>query len=176
MSPVSFLASVVALPKKGMPVRIEADEPARAALAEAHGLVSVESFLADLVVSTWRADGVRVAGRVEADIVQNCVVTLEPLASRVEEEFDVVMAPEGSRLLRPDAGEGGEILLDPEGPDSPDSFSGNQIDVGALAEEHFALGIDPYPRKQGVELENETGGEAEKGPLFDQLKRLTGRD
>ena len=29
----------------------------------------------------------------------------------------------------------GEILVDPEGPDAPEVFSGDRIDVGALAEE-----------------------------------------
>ena len=54
---------------------------------------------------------------------------------------------------------GGEILLDAEGPDSPETFSGDTIDVGALAEEFFGLAIDPYPRKQGVSLE--AAGDAE---------------
>lgn len=39
------------------------------------------------------------------------------------------------------------MILDAEGEDGPEPFSGDAIDVGQLAEEFFALGIDPYPRK-----------------------------
>ena len=41
-------------------------------------------------------------------------------------------------------------MLDAEGPDGPETFTGDTIDAGALAEEFFGLAIDPYPRKTGV--------------------------
>jgi hypothetical protein len=149
-SPVSFRARVLRLPRKGMPVTIEADERQRESLAKAHGLLSVESFRADLVVTAWKRDGVAVRGRVEADVTQACIVTLDPVHARVEEMVEALFVPEGSALT---AGAGGEMVLDPEGPDAPEVFSGDSIDLGALAEEFFALGIDPYPRKPGVALD-----------------------
>ena len=33
---------------------------------------------------------------------------------------------------------------------APKLFSGDTIDVGALAEEYFGLAIDPYPRAPGA--------------------------
>jgi hypothetical protein len=150
-SPVSFRASVVRLPKKGMPVVIDASPEQRAALAREHGLLDVKNFHADLVVSPWKRDGVSVSGRVEGDIVQECVVTLEPIDARIDEEVSAVFIPEGSNLERYDRLSTAEMILDPEGPDAPESFSGTHIDVGALAEQFFALGIDPYPRKEGIE-------------------------
>ena len=149
-SPVSFVINVARLPQRGMPVHIDADEEQRFALAEIHGLEQVDSFVADLLVTTWKRNGVKVKGNVEATIVQNCVVTLEPVRNQVNEEIDTVYLPEDSKLGREGFGMGGEIVLDAEGPDSPEVFSGDTIDVGALAEEFFGLGIDPYPRKQGV--------------------------
>ena len=44
-------------------------------------------------------------------------------------------------------------LLAAEGPDSPETFHGDSIDVGALAEQFFGLGIDPYARKPGATLD-----------------------
>ncbi len=41
------------------------------------------------------------------------------------------------------------MLLDPDGPDIPDTFTGDTIDAGAVVSEHVALAIDPYPRKAG---------------------------
>ena len=62
-SPVSFSVSVVRLPQKGLPAVIEADAEQRGSLAEAHGLMSVERFRADLLVSKWKGDGVEVKGK-----------------------------------------------------------------------------------------------------------------
>jgi hypothetical protein len=165
-SPVSHPVNVARLPQKGMPVMIEANPAQRAILADEHGLLGVSAFRADLLVSNWRRNGVKVAGRVEADIEQECVVTLEPLDARISEEFSQVFLPDDSKLGRQGFHEGGEVHLDAEGPDSPEPFSGDVIDVGALAEEFFGLAIDPYPRKPGASLpgpaavgEEETGGQ-----------------
>jgi hypothetical protein len=152
-SPVSFNVNVARLPQKGMPVVIEANEKQLAALAEEHGLLSVKNFRAELHVGSWKRNGVKVSGVVAADIVQACVVTLEPLDTHIEEEVSGLFLPEDSKLGRLGFEGGGEIMLDAEGPDSPEIFSGNTIDVGALAEEFFGLAIDPYPRKGGVALE-----------------------
>lgn len=172
-SPISFEATVLRLPAKGMPVSIEADEQQRHALADAHHLVEVKAFRADLLVENWKRDGVKVTGRVKAQIVQSCIVSLDPLDAGIDEEFHALFAREGSKLLRPDAMEGGEMILDAEGDDGPEPFSGDAIDVGQLAEEFFALGIDPYPRKAGVApVAPKTSADADRGPLYEQLKAL----
>jgi hypothetical protein len=150
-SPVSCNVSVVRLPKKGMSVSLDATPEQLAALACAHHLLEAKAFHADLVVSPWKRGGVALSGRVEGDIVQECIVTLDPVEAHVDERISAVFIPEGSKLDRFEKLSGGEMILDPEGPDSPESFSGTSIDVGALAEEFFALGIDPYPRKEGIE-------------------------
>ena len=152
-SPVSFLANVARLPQKGLPVRIEADPRQRAELAKQHGLVSVGRYRAELLVTSWKRHGVKVSGTVEADIVQECVVTLEPIESSISAEVSGLFLPEDSKLGREGFHAGGEILLDADGPDAPETFSGETIDVGALAEEFFELAINPYPRKQGADIE-----------------------
>lgn len=150
-SPISFPIDVARLPKKGMPVRIEADPAQRKALAADHALEDVLSFSAELLVSPWKGDGVRVSGRVTASVVQACIVTLDPVPATVDEPVEGLFVPERSRLAQPMSSTG-EMLLDPDGPDAPETFAGTTIDVGALAEEHFALGIDPYPRRNGAAL------------------------
>lgn len=171
-SPVSHPVQVLRLPAKGLPVVIDADETQRSALAKAHGLEAVRSFRADLLVAKWKRNGVSVEGTVKAEIVQACVVTLAPLAATVDEPVSAVFLPEESKLGRAGFEHGGEIVLDVDGPDSPELFSGSQIDVGALAEQFFGLGIDPYPRKAGAELPRTEDGEATTGSLGDQLRRL----
>jgi hypothetical protein len=178
-SAVSFNASVTRLPQKGLPVVIDADDRQREALAAAHGLLSVEKFHAELLVTPWKRNGVKVSGHVEADITQECVVTLDPLQAKIDETVEGLFLPEDSKLGRLGFEGGGEIHIDADGPDSPETFSGDTIDVGALAEEFFGLGIDPYPRKPGAELtagsEDESPSEPE-GPLQEKLRQLRRKD
>ncbi|QKV18334.1 YceD family protein [Oricola thermophila] len=161
-SPISRPVVVSVLPSGGFPVRIEATSEQRAALAEAHALVSVDEFTADLVVKRWRKDGVRIQGTASARIVQACIVSLDPVKSDINVEIDAVFVPEGSRLARPLDDEGA-LIVDPEGPDLPETFEGGVIDVGAVAEEFFELEIDPYPRAPGVELEEFVGAADDEG-------------
>lgn len=171
-SAVSFPVHVARLPKSGLEVTVEADASQRDALAAAHDLQAVEQFVARLQVSAWKKGGVRVEGRVKASVVQQCVVTLEPVAGKVDEAVSATFLPEGSRLATPAFSAEGEILLDPEGDDSPELFSGDTIDVGQLAEEFFALGLDPYPRKQGATLDTDDESDKKRGPLHDKLAAL----
>jgi len=147
---LKFPVSVQHLPQKGVTVTIKADERERAALARDHGLEAVKSFEATFQVMPWKKQGVKVRGRIDAEIVQACVVTLEPLDATIAEEVETVFVPEHSRLARIRLDESGEMLIDAEGPDMPETFSGDHIDIGAVAEEFFELAIDPYPRKPGL--------------------------
>ncbi|RUM98634.1 DUF177 domain-containing protein [Pseudaminobacter arsenicus] len=169
-SPVSFKANVSRLPAKGLPVVIEADERQREALAAEHGLEKVESYRAELMVTPWKRNGVKVAGRVIADIVQACVVTLEPIQTHMDEEVSALFWPEDSKLGRLGFSSAGEMVLDAEGPDSPETFFGDTIDVGALAEEFFGLAIDPYPRKGNVSVSSLEDDPAD-APVDGELQR-----
>lgn len=169
-SPVSFEVHVARMPQKGLPVVIEANEKQRAALAEAHSLESVTRFRAELLVTGWKRNGVKVAGEVVADIVQACVATLEPIENHIAEEVSGLFLPEDSKLGRLGFETAGEVMISAEGPDSPELFSGDTIDVGALAEEFFGLAIDPYPRKKGAMVKQQPE-EIEEEPAEGQLQR-----
>ena len=141
------------LPHKGLPVTIEADAEQRAALAEAHGLVSVESLRAELLVTPleaqWRQGR---AARVEADIVQACVVTLEPVAAQIDEDGRRGCS---CRRIRSSArqgfDDGGEIMLDADGPDSPGNLFRRHHRCRRAGRRIFRRWrIDPYPRKPGA--------------------------
>lgn len=162
-SPVAYPVSVARLPRTGTPVWLDADPDQRAILAREHDLLDVPRFRIDATVEPWKRGGVIVRGKVQADIVQACVVSLEPVPSVIDESFEAVLVPESSRLARPDRAAVGEIVLDAEGPDLPETFSGDHVDIGALAEEFFALAIDPYPRAPGAELDSGAAGGSGEG-------------
>ncbi|KQO80208.1 DUF177 domain-containing protein [Rhizobium sp. Leaf262] len=145
------------------PVRIglSANADELKALAKLWDVVSVEYLKSQLQVTRWKRDGIKITGDVQAGLTQSCVVTLEPVSSVVDETFEHVFVPEGSKLARMMTNEQGEIVLDPDGPDTPDQFSGDTIDVGAVVAEFAALAIDPYPRKPDVDFAGY--GEAKAG-------------
>ncbi|WP_411035266.1 YceD family protein [Shinella sp. BYT-45] len=147
-TPFSYLVKVGHISANPVEVTISADAGERAGLAELWSVLEVKALSATFQVMRWKRDGVRLKGRVAADIVQACVVTLEPVESHIDEPVEVVFVPEGSKLARlPVATDNGEMLLDPDGPDAPEIFAGDSIDAGEVAAEHVALAIDPYPRK-----------------------------
>ncbi|RUY66895.1 DUF177 domain-containing protein, partial [Mesorhizobium sp. M7A.F.Ca.CA.001.05.1.1] len=104
-----------------------------------------------------------------------CIVTLEPVEAHIDEPVEALLLPEDSKLGRQGFDGGGEILLDAEGPDSPETFSGDTIDVGALAEQYFGLAIDPYPRKQGAALNAGSETEPAENEFQQKLRSLLGK-
>lgn len=165
---LTYPVAVGNLPQKGLNVTIGTTEGERAALAGEHGLEAVKSFDAELLLTRWKKNGIRIRGHVDAEIVQACVVTLDPVTSKIAEEIDTIFVPENSRLAKIRLDESGELLLDAEGADIPETFTGDKIDLGAVVEEFFELAIDPYPRKPGTAPDGEPmvygSGEEEEKP------------
>lgn len=150
--PFSYGVKVGHVSTNAISVKAEADNRELVELAKAWKVVSVEALSAELQINRWKRDGIRVRGKVSARLTQECVVTLEPIETRIEEEFEQIFVPEGSKLARVATGTTAEMVLDPDGPDLPETFAGDTLDVGPIISEFVALAIDPYPRKQGAEF------------------------
>jgi phosphate acyltransferase len=145
---------VETLPRDGLEQRIEASAAERAALARLNGLQDIASLTADLRVTRAGKGAVRVRGEVLAKVTQTCVITLEPLEAMIQEEVDVRFAPPDDERARNHIEAAGD-LADLSADDPPDRIDDGRIDLGALAAEFLALGLDPYPRKPGARLEGE---------------------
>jgi len=162
--PFSRVIRVDTLPKDGETVTIEASPSEREALAAFLGLPSIEALSATLMVKRAAKGGARVIGTVHGELTQTCVVTLEPFPAAVEEEVDVRFAPrDEDREARRPADEPEAFSMTDD--DEPDPIVDGKIDLGALAAEFFALGLDPYPRKPGVEFVQSSEPEAEATPF-----------
>ncbi len=92
-------------------------------------------------------DGLRVAGRVAATVVQNCVVTLDPIESEIDEIINLMFVP-ASQAPAPKPNAAAYQAVDSEDP--PETLHDGVVDLGAVATEFLLLGIDPYPKKPGV--------------------------
>jgi len=166
-APWSVLVKLADITETGRRVTVEADAAARAALAGALGVDSVQRAGATFDLSAWGRDGVHVAGRVTATVSQSCVVTLEPVANEISEDVDVDFAPEPAAVARPKSEEEA-----PSSIEGPDPLVGDSIDVGALATEYLILGVDPHPRKPGIAFDAPKAEDAAEGSPFAALAAL----
>lgn len=159
VGPLSRPFSVRHLPPNGAEVTIEATADECSALAQDLGLPALEGLVGRYRV-TGTATHVRVRGRLEAALVQTCVVTLDDFSSRLDEavELEFRAGPQ----LDPGAAAGSEHEVDL---DAPDELVGDRIDLGAITAEFLALSLDPYPRKPGVDFEKEASDDAGDSPF-----------
>ncbi len=163
-APFSYLVKVGHISANPVRIGLEASPEELAALAKFWDVLSVDYLRSELQVTRWKRDGIRIKGQVQAGVTQACVVTLEPVSSVIDEKVEQIFVPEGSKLARLTTNEDGEIVLDPDGPDIPDQFVGDTIDIGVVVAEFAALAIDPYPRKAGVDFD----GFGDKTPMDDK--------
>jgi hypothetical protein len=170
--PYSQLVQVYSI-KSDTNLILRPDEETRARIARFAGLHALPAFKAEMVLKPRHDGSVDVRGRLEADVEPICVVTLEPFADHVSEEIEATFAPDDviARLVENLAAEDDE---DSEGtPELPDPIVNGAIDPAALAVEFLVLGLDPYPRKPGVDFPELKVGEDVISP-FAALKVLKG--
>jgi uncharacterized metal-binding protein YceD (DUF177 family) len=132
------------VPEPGRRLDLVADEPIRQAIVKTAGLAALPRLEAQFDLTRLGADGLHVAGRVTATVVQHCVVTLEPIETEIEEAVDLVFVPQ------PEAAADTAGPQPPDAGDPPDLLRDGAVDLGAIATEFLLLGMDPYPRKPGA--------------------------
>lgn len=131
----------------------------RAALAAALGIsgirkLSFSGSLAPQGKSDWRLEA-----DLGATVVQPCVVTLEPVTSRIDETVT------RTYVARYDIPEGAEVEM-PED-DETDPLPA-ELDLGEVLAEALALALPPYPRASGAETGNAVFAEPGVAPLTDE--------
>jgi len=162
---------VAQIPETGLHRDIEADQPAREAMAEVAGLRKILSANASLDVTPKGGGRFHVAGHVRARIGQTCVVTLDPIENDIDEEVDLIFAPpEQVPDLADLVDEAAES--DVEIPDPPEPIVNGVIDLGRLATDALFLGIDPYPRRKDAVFESPVEAADPEDHPFAALKAL----
>ncbi|MEE8320593.1 MAG: DUF177 domain-containing protein [Gammaproteobacteria bacterium] len=114
------------------------------AIAKVLDLLSLNSMRMDFNLQRSGRGRFKLNAHLLADVTQSCVLTLEPIESKVDEEFSIEFwPPEDVEQLESEAEEAGmDVPLD-----GPEPILEERIDVGQMAYEHFAAALDPYPRK-----------------------------
>jgi hypothetical protein len=154
-APWSVPLAVDAIPDDGLHRDITASPEACAGVAALAEVRTVSGLTAAIDLAPVPVEGgdgaiVQVTGRVRARVGQTCVVTLEPIETDVDEPIDIAFAP--ATVGREAVATDNEARRVNVGDGLPEPLIGGMLDLGAIATEFLILGIDPYPRKAGVEF------------------------
>lgn len=102
---------------------------------------------------------VRLEAKLGASVTQSCVVSLEPVRARIDEDITRVyskkyVAPQEDRQMHEDEDENLDRLVDP-------------LDMGLVASEALAIALPPYPRASDAALEDTQFAPPGVAPLSD---------
>jgi uncharacterized metal-binding protein YceD (DUF177 family) len=145
--------------------RIEATPQERQRLSQRFGLLGLDRLCA--VVELRRQDGevILLEATFEADFVQACTVTLEPLPGGISDRFALVYGPISEQRH--------EVEHDVDEP-AFEPLEGDTIDIGEAVAQELSLSLPLCPRHPGSDFEVEFS-EGLSGP-FASLARLLGQD
>lgn len=141
---------------------IAASEAECAALARRFDLIALDKLSATIELLRQGHDAILLRAAFEAEFVQSCVVTFEPVPGAVMAEFALRYGPpEAEESLTASADE--DIAFEP--------LTGDAIDIGEAVAQEFSLALPPFPRCPDAAIEI---GEEEPAPAgsFAALARL----
>lgn len=141
----------------GSTVEIEATAGERQKLAERFGLIGIDRLVAQLKL-TRGASGIpiRIRGVLEATVVQECVVSLEPVSNKIKELIEVEYGPVDE--------ESGEEVVSLDQPDPPEPLEGDSLELGELLAQHLSVALDPYPKLEGAAAPDWAGSASDAEP------------
>ena len=159
-SEMTRIVEVRALSQKPKNMEWEATSDELDAIAKRLNVVEVKDLKVSLQIE--KKNLIKVSGQFTAHIVQRCVVTMEPIEEKISDVFEDFFGEHKRHALPVD--------IDMEAQDV-EAVENGRIDVGELVLQYLVLGVNPYPRKQGVQ-EVEVLEENEKENPFAVLAKL----
>lgn len=147
---------------------ISPNQQERKRLAQRLGIVSLKDLKVNVVIGHLSGQvAFHVQGEIDAQVIQNCVVSMEPVESHIHEVFEswfadaqvAVSIAKARHEKLTEKGYGEQPILEEK--DDPEPFVDGHIDLGELATQYLSLAIDPYPHAEGVEY---SGPKASEGP------------
>jgi uncharacterized metal-binding protein YceD (DUF177 family) len=137
-----------------------------AALARRFDLLAVDRLHALVELVRQGHDRVLLRATFDAEFVQRCVVTLDPVRGALTEQFALLYGPPEIEE-EVDGAADSEVAFEP--------IAGDAIDIGEAVAQEFALALPPFPRSAGADAEAAPPPSDEPGP-FAALSRLVARD
>ncbi len=167
--PFAHSYNLARLGHAGDEVCLAADPAQRAAIAKWAGILGVEKWDAWVKIKKLASNHFGLNFHLAADVIQSCVVSLEPVPGHLERDFsrELVFVPRH----RP-AETVSETVLDIAEEEGPEEIQSLHVDLAAPVLEEFTLALDPYPRRPGAEFAPQTEPSDGSGSPFAALKAL----
>ncbi|WP_353472040.1 DUF177 domain-containing protein [Salipiger sp. H15] len=122
-------------------LRPEAEE--RAALAEELGILGLRKARLAGRLTPEAGGAYRLTADLGATVVQACVVTLDPVTTRIDEEVSLLFRP-AQQIAEPDPGSELEV------PEDEEEALPDVIDLRTILAEALSLALPPYPRSDAA--------------------------
>jgi uncharacterized metal-binding protein YceD (DUF177 family) len=163
-TPFSVWFDLGGLSDAGAEIALSPTAAERAAISYWLGIEALDQLKATIRLSRVGDHEYAYAASFAADVLQACVVTLEPVPSHLHGEFQrlfKVMPRGGGGHRRKGAAATASVELSNLEDDEPELLEGTSIDLAAPLLEEVSLALDPYPRAPGVAFQSP---KEEKGP------------
>ena len=145
------------IPASGTVREISAGEEERRALAKRFGIVAIDTLAAAVRLHRTRQGDIGVSGRLSARVVQECVVTLDPVESEIDERVTLLFRPVGKETL-----DEKKVVIPADEDFEP--FVGDSLDIGEAVAVELALCLDPFPRAPAADAAVGPGGADDTSP------------
>lgn len=152
-----------ALPYGGKTLQLLANAAERVAIAKRLGAVSIEQLEGEIRIEATSTT-IIASGRVKAELVRQCVASLEEMTETVDETFETefLRAESPGREVRPD-----------DSWDAPEVHESRIFDAGEFMVQQLSLAMDPFPRKpEAPSLAEKYGRTAEDAPFSSLAEKL----
>lgn len=162
LPPIARIYDLASLSNAGDELVIEASIEERKAIAHWADIAGLESFRARVTLTRRSQNRFMYEAVLDADVVQTCVVSLEPvpshIARQVKRELHVVHGLRRDQVTA-------ELSLAAGDDDVPEDIDSPRYDLAAPLLEEFSLSLDPYPRASGVTFDSPDGDDKPPSPF-----------
>ncbi len=138
------------IPAGGVKGLVEASESERVQIAAALDLTGLKSFGMKFQLRRAGPRQFKFSGQLAAQATQDCVVSLRPVETVVDEKIEIEFWPPEDVAREEAEVESESMFVSLEG---PEPIQDGVIDVGQLAYEHLAASLDPYPKEAGAQFD-----------------------
>lgn len=156
------------VPVKGVDVEMVASPAELEALAQELDLIEFPALTVTYHVRPLAKGRYLADGTVTADVVQSCVVTLDPVTNHIKQDFTLEFWP-------PDQIGEVPVDFDPLAEDEPEPLERGRIPIGRVVSEIVSLALPAFPRAPGAEIDEielEPEDEDKPSSPFSALERL----
>ena len=166
--PFSYPLDLSSVPQAGYEDSFAVPEAACREIAKLCGVDGIEKFVVRFRVARDSKNEFTLRGHFSAAIHQTCILTLEPMCTVTEQDFERrydIVAPRTPEQVSLST----TVELEAE---DRETLRGTSLDLAVPLLEELCLAIDPYPKIDGAHFEGGSTENASRESPFEVLRAL----